>query len=443
MGLVKLRIHHTLEKTIRQDLLRPHPFAYERVGFVSGALGYGESDSLILLPRDYRAVADEHYIKDEYVGARINSEAIRAELQHILHTGLGSLHVHMHGLKGRPRLSPTDLAELPLLVKSMRSLKSDVPHGLLILSEDDCWVWIWLPGEANFVEPESVSIVGSPLTFSFKHFDNSLDDKFDRQSFLGDRSQGTFRAVTVGVVGLGGGGSHVVQQLAHLGFRNYRVFDGDVVEDTNLNRLIGATVDDVEKATNKIAVAERVVKSLQPDADFKSHLGRWQENPELLRGCDVVFGCVDGFAERRELEVICRRYLIPYIDIGMDVHKVGSEPARMAGQVILSMPGGPCMFCLGFLNEERLAKEAATYGNAGKRPQVVWANGVLASTAVGLGVALLTGWSRRSHVTYFSFDGNTGTLQSHPRLEYVQMNCEHYSLSELGNPVWKPVLSET
>jgi molybdopterin-synthase adenylyltransferase len=102
-----------------------------------------------------------------------------------------------------------------------------------------------------------------------------------------------------------------------------------------------------------------------------THQGRWQDRPDLLRGCDIVLGCVDSFAERRELEATCRRYLIPYVDIGMDVHQVDDEPPRMAGQVILSMPGAPCMFCLGFGNEERLAQEARKYGATGPRPQVV------------------------------------------------------------------------
>ena len=100
-------------------------------------------------------------------------------------------------------------------------------------------------------------------------------------------------------------------------------------------------------------------------------------------GCDLVFGSVDTFAGRHELEVACRRYGIPYIDIGMDVYEVPGEPPRMAGQIILSMPGCACMWCLQFLDEEKLAREAQQYGDAGGRPQVVWPNGVLASTAVG------------------------------------------------------------
>jgi hypothetical protein len=91
---------------------------------------------------------------------------------------------------------------------------------------------------------------------------------------------------------------------------------------------------------------------------------------------------VDTFAARHELEVACRQYGMLYIDVGMDVHEVDGESPRMAGQIILSMPGGPCMWCLQCLNHEKLGREAQRYGDTGGRPQVVWPNGGLASTAV-------------------------------------------------------------
>jgi molybdopterin-synthase adenylyltransferase len=209
-----------------------------------------------------------------------------------------------------------------------------------------------------------------------------MSGRTSRQSFLGPHSDQIIASATVGVMGLGGGGSHIVQQLAHVGFLNYVLFDGDIIEQSNLNRLIGGTVTDVEAKWSKIEIARRMILGLQRKAQIKVVPSRWQDDPQELRRCDIVFGCVDGFAERRELEIATRRYLIPLIDIGMDVQgAVGGQPPRMGGQVILSMPGDLCMTCLGFLNENSLSKEAARYEAAGDRPQVVWSNGVLASTA--------------------------------------------------------------
>ena len=67
-----------------------------------------------------------------------------------------------------------------------------------------------------------------------------MTERYSRQSFLGPDAQERIERAVVGVVGLGGGGSHIVQQLAHIGFQRYVLYDDDAVEDTNLNRLIGS-----------------------------------------------------------------------------------------------------------------------------------------------------------------------------------------------------------
>lgn len=242
--------------------------------------------------------------------------------------------------------------------------------------------------------------------------------------------------MVIGVVGLGGGGGHIAQQLAHVGFSNYNLFDGDDADESNLNRLVIATEIDAANAASKVELARRRILSVRRNANVNIFPCRWQKSPEPLRWCDIVIGCVDGFAERRELETVCRRFLIPLIDIGMDVHVTGDEPPRMGGQVILSMPGAPCMTCLGYLNETNLAREAQKYGGAGPRPQVVWPNGVLASTAVGIVVDLVTDWTKslRSAI-YLSYDGNSNTLTPHPRLIYHDKGeCTHFPVSQIGTP---------
>lgn len=267
-----------------------------------------------------------------------------------------------------------------------------------------------------------------------------MSDRYSRQSFLGHASERIISSCVIGVLGLGGGGSHIVQQLAHAGVRNYVLYDPDMLEESNLNRtVIGALIDAVQGRT-KLELAERVIRGLQPEANIIAVKSRWQDNPLPLRNCDIIFGCIDGFDERRQLETSARRYLIPYIDIGLDINHVKPEPPRMSGQVILSLPGGPCLSCIGFLNEHNLAKEATNYGAAGIRPQVVWANGVLASAAVAIGIDLMTGWTKTSPTfIYLQYDGNSGTLTPHVRTKYVDLDaeCPHYFIENIGDPVFQ------
>ncbi|NTF00131.1 HesA/MoeB/ThiF family protein [Agrobacterium tumefaciens] len=261
----------------------------------------------------------------------------------------------------------------------------------------------------------------------------------DRQSFLGSDSDQILRDLTVGLVGLGGGNSHVIQQLAHLGIGGFVLVDDDVISESNLNRLVGGTSDDVQQARPKTEIAKRVVLSVNPKARVDCHQSKWQEVAEHLRVCDIIIGGVDRIIAKSELEAFCRRFLIPYIDMGMDVHRLGDDSEFLiAGQVVLSSPGTPCLRCLGVVTDSALTEEAGQYGDAGGKPQVVWPNGLLASTAVGLLVQLFTPWHGKPvKSAYFAYDANEGTLMASERLRRkVDKECHHFPVGAVGDPMF-------
>ena len=260
----------------------------------------------------------------------------------------------------------------------------------------------------------------------------------DRQSFLGKDSASVLDGSRAAIVGLGGGGSHIAQQLGHLGVGEFVLIDPDVVENTNLNRLVGATQQDVTKCASKAVVAGRVIAGVNPLVRISIETVRWQMCAIALRSCDVIFGCVDSIAEREQLETAARRYLTPYIDIGMDVHRM-AEGFSIGGQVALSMRGGPCLRCMGIIDDRALELEAQAYGAAGGRPQVVWPNGLLASLAVGFFVQLMSPWNKKVDLpVLLEYDGNAQTVLPSNKLRYLEgSECRHFAdLSSLGDPFW-------
>jgi molybdopterin-synthase adenylyltransferase len=269
-----------------------------------------------------------------------------------------------------------------------------------------------------------------------------MSERHDRHGFLGPRSEEIIRSIRAGIVGVNGGGSHCVQQCGHVGLRRFVICDpGNIDTESNISRNVISTVEDFERRAAKVGLAERKLHGIvQGGLELEPHVCRWQEQPDALATCDVIFGGVDTFKERHELEAFARRHLIPYIDIGLDVNTVGNDPPRMAGQVILSMPGSPCMWCLGFLTDELLAREAAKYGDVGGRAQVVWANGVLASTAVGIAIDLFCDWTKTlRQVVHLSYDGNSGCVTPDSRLPYLgARSCPHYPITEVGAPRYAP-----
>lgn len=262
--------------------------------------------------------------------------------------------------------------------------------------------------------------------------------RLDRQSFLGSDSEQILRDLCMGIVGLGGGGSHVVQQLAHIGIGRFVLVDPDTISLTNLNRLVGGTLADVEANLPKVEIAERIIRSLNRDAAISNHQCHWQEALEALKDCDVIIGGLDSVRAKDELDAFTRRNFIPYIDMGMDVHETSPLQYLVAGQVVLTGPCQPCLRCLGVVTEGALLQEAQNYGAAGGKPQVVWPNGVLASGAVGLLMQLVTPW-HEAYVesAFLEYDGNLHTLahgQRHKRM--LGKPCNHHSPNELGDPLF-------
>jgi hypothetical protein len=262
-----------------------------------------------------------------------------------------------------------------------------------------------------------------------------MKDRTARQSFLGATSDVTLSALRVAIVGLGGGGSHIVQQLAHIGVGAFVLIDADRIESSNLNRLIGGTVADVRARRWKTSISARLIRAVNPTATALVVRQKWQFAAEVLRDCDIIFGCVDSFGERRQLEEAARRYLIPYVDIGMDV--LSSETGfHIVGQVALSMPGRACLRCMGIVRETDLAEEALRYGAAGGKPQVVWPNGVLASAATAIAIQLVCPWNAdQSPPVLLEYDGNRNTFLPSAVVPLLPPRCSHYDgVQSVGDP---------
>lgn len=261
--------------------------------------------------------------------------------------------------------------------------------------------------------------------------------RYSRQSFLGENSEAIFASLTVAIVGLGGGGSHVAQQLAHLGVHNFILTDDDCIEDSNLNRLVGGTRADVSHHEFKASILARLITGINPDARVIVNTTKWQAVADTLRDCDCIIGCVDSLDERKQLETFSRRFMIPYIDIGIDIFEKENH-FYITGQVARSLPDRPCLQCFNILNEQNLAQEAQQYGAAGGKPQVVWANGIVASGAVGMFVEIFTGWNKDNpSQDCLDYDGNKNTLEVSNRMKLpwvIDKECEHYPKNTVGDP---------
>jgi len=267
----------------------------------------------------------------------------------------------------------------------------------------------------------------------------TVDPRYSRHvGLLGVQGQERIARAAVAIVGLGGLGSHVAQQLAYLGVLRFFLVDGDVVSVSNLNRLVGANYNDV--GTRKVDVAERMITAIQASASVirvGRHFGL-EDPPDGLDNVDVLFGCVDSDAVRLDLVRYASAFARPYIDLASDVASGG----EFGGRIVFAKNGERCLSCLGELDQHELARAQMTdeqraaddeiYGVdrdalADAGPSVVSINGVVASLGVTEFLVWVTGL--RQPQGYLSYRGDRGTVRT--RADPSRTYC-HYCMTLWG-----------
>ena len=144
---------------VKQELDRPHPFAAERVGFIS-VRAMTTCNALVLLAEAYHPVADDDYVDEPTVGAMMGHEAIRKALNVALFQPVGMFHVHLHDHRGAPRFSRTDLHEQLKFVPDFFKVRPNMPHGAIVMSHNLATGRIWLTPE-TVVSISEFNTIGS------------------------------------------------------------------------------------------------------------------------------------------------------------------------------------------------------------------------------------------------------------------------------------------
>ena len=209
------------------------------------------------------------------------------------------------------------------------------------------------------------------------------------------------------IAGLGGLGSHVEQQLAYLGVHMFVLSDPDIITESSLNRVVGATPDDFAMSVPKVLVAKRVIQQILPDAEVTALVTRLDDPLAIdaLSLCSSVFSCLDNDVARLALIELCTRFGKPYFDLATDTDPT-TQGSWYGGRVLFSGNGERCPSCMDLLDQASLARahmsedeldvDRRMYGireNDRSRygPSVVGLNGVVASLAVMEWMAWVTG----------------------------------------------------
>lgn len=132
------------------------------------------------------------------------------------------------------------------------------------------------------------------------------------------------------VVGCGGLGGHIIDQLSRIGAGTLRVCDGDVFEPSNLNRQLLSCVPLLGVSKAK-AAADHIAKVNPAITVEAMECFMTADNVRsLIADCDIVLDALDNISGRRLLAAACSEAGIPYV--------YGAIQGWVA-QAAISMPG--------------------------------------------------------------------------------------------------------
>jgi molybdopterin-synthase adenylyltransferase len=264
------------------------------------------------------------------------------------------------------------------------------------------------------------------------------DTRYSRnEALFGAEGQAKIAATKVMIVGLGGLGSHVAQQLAYLGVADFTLVDKGNVKISSLNRMIGAVEDDAAKKRPKVEVCARLVGQIQPEATITPFCGDVDDDQMsgLVAEADVVFGCLDRDLPRLKLTDLCAQFAHPLFDLATDTGE--DEVSSWYGGRIILCDGSRCLSCLDLLDQKEMARDSmgpgqrdaddAIYGIDvsaldATGPSVVSLNGVVASLAVTEFMVMVTGM--RKPFPYLTYRGDLRPMLRE-NLDEPRENCPY------------------
>jgi hypothetical protein len=333
------------------------------------------------------------------------------------------IYCHTHpGQAGSPTFSTVDDDSEPALAAFAESRVPGVPHVALVVGPEGATA-----RRLGCGAPATVREVGPRVSPPAAGGDSTviLAEVHDRQiRAFGEEGQRRLDGLTIGIVGLGGTGSLVAQQLAHLGVSRFVLFDPDSIETTNLNRVVGSFPSDADEPnpTIKIDVAARMIRGIRPDAEI---VGMQQNvlDPGLgrrLSEVDFLFSCTDSHGSRHLINQVAYQYYVPVIDLGVIIDPRVS-PITIAGHVKMLAPGLACLWCIegldagkvreDFMSDEQRAGDPYFGMDVGvKQPAVISINSTVAALAVTMFLSAVVGIPSASR--YQVYDGNLGRVRS-------------------------------
>ena len=141
-----------------------------------------------------------------------------------------------------------------------------------------------------------------------------VEERYARQqAVVGKDGQKLLAGKKVLIVGCGGLGGHLIENMLRIGVGHIVAVDPDRFEESNLNRQLLSTVPLLGSSKAEAAAAR--AKAVNPEVDLRAvgEAFSSQNADELVRSCDLVLDGLDSVSDRLLLEDVCARHRVPLV----------------------------------------------------------------------------------------------------------------------------------
>lgn len=370
----------------------------EHCAVLLAAPAAGKGGSACLIVREVLFPDASEYLSQTAVFAQLSPTFVAHVTKRAKYERLQLVFVHSHLAHSPPHFSATDDEGERVLAQFLSGRGLEGTHGAMVLSPGG----LRARSLGNTHEMRVIS-VGSRRVVEFDPATPaSVEiDQYDRQiRAFGASGQQAIQQLRVAIVGLGGTGSVLSQQLVHLGVRDFLLIDPDELELTNLNRVVCAREEDV--GAPKVDLACRYIKGFSGHAEVQAIVGDVCHTSiaKKLATVDIIFGCTDSHGSRSVIQQVAYQFLIPCIDIGSTIAATNGTVTGIFGRVQLLSPGHGCLWCSSLLNSEEIRRDMMSDqerkmdpyipGSREPAPSVISLNSTVVSMAVSMFLNVVT-----------------------------------------------------
>ncbi len=211
-------------------------------------------EKIEILVKEIHEVPDSYLLTKGKAGLTIDPDFLSIYIKRCKHENLSFVLTHSHPFsKDSVQFSHIDDYGEAQLFPKVQKRAPNCNHATMVFGQNGIRARIWLRGNDHSSKVDEIKIVSDRLEKI--GFTNGSSSKMDYQAEIYSRQvlaftkkgQEKLETINVGIVGLGGIGSQVFQQLVHLGVNSFALIDDDIIEKSNLPRIVGSTQEDVKK----------------------------------------------------------------------------------------------------------------------------------------------------------------------------------------------------